>query len=101
MANKVSKSASKTKSTLGKYTAKSGVTAQAKGATAPKKSVKKKATPPPPVAGVRTTYAPIKSPGTSTAAVTQAISDALGSDTTDVFGSDNTVYLTVQKQGGA
>ena len=73
---------------------------KAKPATKRKKGgAKKKAAPPSPIRK-RTTYANIETTGTSTADVTQAITDELGANNTDVFGSDNFVNITVQKQGG-
>ena len=79
---------------------KSKPTKKGKPATKRKKGgAKKKAAPPSPIRK-RTTYANIPTTGTSTADVTQAITNALGANNTDVFGSDNFVNITVQKQGG-
>jgi len=69
-------------------------------ATKRKKGGAKKKAAPPSAITRKTTYANITTTGTSTADVTQAITNALGADNTDVFGADNFVKITVQKVDG-
>ena len=73
---------------------------KAKPATKRKKGGAKKKAAPPSAIRRKTTYANIETTGTSTAAVTEAITNALGANNTDVFGADSFVNITVQKQGG-